>query len=173
MFRPVKRRKFLRKRPDSGEFDEPIQGNEIGSSTGPQGSSQGKPENDGALQKGEGNGSTSPQEEDTGATFAEIMRLRKPYRGRKAGIEFSTDSSKSRSRMGGGDGDPASAGALTAQDIEEERLRAISNRFTPHSGQKVDVDKHMYVSFSFLSPQKYISGYTHLLWVERETWDCE
>lgn len=154
LFRPVKRRKFLRKRPDSGEPDEPVSPS----------TAQQKPERNGddttgngVSQKGKGRSTTSPQdegeeeeEEDTGSTFAEIMRLRKPYRGRKAGIEFSTDSSKSRSRMGGGDGDLASAGALAAQeDIEAERLQAISNRFTPHSGQKVDVDKHMYVSFLF------------------------
>jgi hypothetical protein len=152
MFRPVKRRKFLRKRPDSGDSDEPMQGSEIAPSTTLQKPNRDEDKRDESLRGKEDNRSMSAQEEDTGVTFAEIMRLRKPYRGRKAGIEFSTDSSKSRSRMGGGDDDPASPGALISQDSEAERLRAISNRFTPHSGQKVDVDKHMYVSVSHTPP---------------------
>ncbi|KAK2762809.1 hypothetical protein FQN54_000984 [Arachnomyces sp. PD_36] len=147
MFRPVKRRKFLRKRPQSGDSDEDVQGhNKIAPSTAEQSSNrQDGGEWTGAQQQTaekKDRSASSREEEDTGATFAEIMRLRKPYRGRKTGIEFSTDSLKSKSRMGGGGDDPA-AGALTTQDMEAERLRAISNRFTPHSGQKVDVDKHM------------------------------
>lgn len=141
----------MRKRPDSGDSSDAIQGNETASST-LLSADQERNGGNGDLQKSEGNGSTSLHEEDeAGSTYANIMRLRKPYRGRKAGIEFSTESSKSRSRTtGGGDGEVGSAGALTAQDIEAERIQAISNRFTPHSGQKVDVNKHMYVPFFLL-----------------------
>ena len=56
---------------------------------------------------------------------------------RRGGIEFSTSSSQAA--------DKNKNMALTIEDTEADILKARLDRFTAHTGQKVDVDKHMYV----------------------------
>ncbi len=68
---------------------------------------------------------------------SEILRLRK-NKSRKIGIEFSN----TRTR---GSEPPPSSTDLATDGEDGERLKAISDRFVTHSGQIVDVDKHMFV----------------------------
>ncbi|KAL2011884.1 hypothetical protein VTN00DRAFT_4602 [Thermoascus crustaceus] len=129
LFRPVKRRKFLRKRVD----DEPDQVAAENSSHPPR-----------ALgEDGETTREIAPfaspkdQDENGESQIADIRRLRKPYKARRGGIEFSTSS---RQRP---DDDSQYSDVVAAPDPESEKIRAICDRFTTHTGQKVDVDKHM------------------------------
>lgn len=75
--------------------------------------------------------------------LTEILRQRKT-KARRQGIEFSTlrPSSATESTMFNG---------LMVTDPQVDRLRAISDRFVGHTGQVVDVDKHMFV----LAPGPY------------------
>lgn len=112
LFRPVKRRKFLRRRPDHEREDsqEDAQGiNDESAST------------------------HTPQETD------DTVRVRRPQRTRKGGIEFSTTS-----RQATDNANQAVATPPTAEEAEDERVRAMCDRFTAHTGQTVDIDKHMY-----------------------------
>src|SRR5947207_395906 len=132
LFRPLKRRKFLRKRPDDQLEDPEPSVPQSGSSQLEQ-TSKIQPAGEAA----------SPTNEDHAqdAIIAETLRRRKTHKVRRGGIEFSTGS---RQMSDGGHESPLS-GAFTVQDMEDDRLRAISDRFIPHTGQRVDVDKHMYI----------------------------
>lgn len=124
-FRPAKRRKFLRKRQD-------VEGSE--SALAPF-----RPPEVSAIQSDvESHAINQEPHGGKEISVAEIMRLRKLNRSRKGGIEFSTTTSKLH------DATP-SITTLALRDAEEQRFTAIADRFTPHSGQVVDVDKHMYV----------------------------
>ncbi len=69
--------------------------------------------------------------------ISDLVRLRK-NKSRKTGIEFSNTRTRSSEP-------PPSATDLATDGDDEERLKAISDRFVTHSGQIVDVDKHMFV----------------------------
>lgn len=121
-FRPVKRQKFLRKRLEQPD-DVPT------------------PDNAGTIyntasQEIQGD-NTQLQDAGTQSEIPNIMRPRKFQRMRKGGIEFSTSSSQSA--------DKNNTLALSVEDTEADILKARLDRFTAHTGQKVDVDKHMYV----------------------------
>jgi hypothetical protein len=84
---------------------------------------------------------TASPENDSDALDApvrDILRHRMS-RTRKAGIEFTNKRGRSP--------EPAPPSPEpSAVDPEAERMKAISDRFVAHSGQVVDVDKHMCVS---------------------------
>lgn len=123
LFRPVKRRKFLRRRPEAPQ-DEPQADSSSPAPSQPQ-----------------------PQDEtqaSDGVHPTDIARLRRLQRARKGGIEFSATSRQAAEH--------ASKNALStasADEIESERIRAMCDRFTGHTGQTVDVDRHMYAQPCF------------------------
>lgn len=126
LFNSAKRRKFLRKRatspiPDSEARDQPTD----------QDSNCATP-------------SATPatgEDDDQSVPIAEILRARKALKSRRAGVEFSTDSGRN------GDFTTRSSEMSTTNEASVGRLGGITDRFVGLSGQKVDVDKHMYVSF--------------------------
>lgn len=128
-FRPVKRRKFLRKRPDDDLHTTP----ENGPSSLPPPSEE---------QETQGPSTTSAlpraNEDEESTPVSDILRLRKSHKARRGGVEFSTSS---RSKI---QDNAQSTDLVNVQDQEIERVRAMADRFTVHTGQKVDVDKHMY-----------------------------
>lgn len=85
-------------------------------------------------------GSDSPDNdsEAVNAHVADILRLRKT-KTRRNGIEFSNTRTRSSAPP------PSSSTDLAVVDTDTERLKAISDRFVAHSGQVVDVDRHMFV----------------------------
>lgn len=106
LFRPSKKRKFMRRRPD----------NEISEDTDNQ--------ND---------YSDAPQP-------PESHNLRRPRAVRKGGIGFSATSRLRDSQS------QQLALVPAAGDTEDEKIRAMNERFTGYSGQTEDVNKHMYES---------------------------
>jgi len=77
------------------------------------------------------------------SSVAETLKLRR-IKPRRHGIEFS-GTRPNPSNEGAGDL------ALTVAQHQDNRLKAISDRFVSHSGQMIDVDKHMFVSPGFQS----------------------
>ncbi|RHZ49902.1 telomere length and silencing 1 family protein [Aspergillus thermomutatus] len=69
----------------------------------------------------------------------ELARLRRLQRARKGGIEFSNTSRQSTDKTG----NQAAVTTVTAEDLENEKIRAMCDRFTAYTGQTVDVDKHI------------------------------
>ncbi|KAL5048534.1 hypothetical protein BDW71DRAFT_24056 [Aspergillus fruticulosus] len=114
-FRPVKKRKFQRRRPEDTDGQQETQA----------------PHEDISA-------SQSSLNEPEAAQAADALRLRRLHRSRKGGIEFTT-----RPRPTADQADRASFPAAIEEDTESERLRAMCDRFTAHTGQAVDVDKHM------------------------------
>ena len=122
-FRPVKRQKFLRKRVDEPD-DVPTPDNAV------------TEHNTASLERqGDGPKLLDASNHSEAST---IMRPRRFQRMRRGGIEFSTSSSQSA--------DKNNSLALSTEDTEADILKARLDRFTAHTGQKVDVDKHMYVT---------------------------
>lgn len=83
---------------------------------------------------------TASPEPNSGAAsihVSDILRLRK-NKGRKIGIEFSNTRTRSSEP-------PPSSTNLATDGEDGQILKAISDRFVTHSGQIVDVDKHMFV----------------------------
>lgn len=125
LFRSVKRRKFLRRRPDHDQEtqeDTPEASNESGREA------------------------TDTAAATTTEETADVVRLRRPQRVRKGGIEFSTTARQTS--------DNGSQAVNTPQDGDEgdeTNILAMCDRFTAHTGQTVDVDKHMYC-LATLSP---------------------
>lgn len=117
-FRPIKKRKFLRRRPEqTEETRSPSEDREHHAKTPPV---------------------ESAGETEDGVQTSDVVRLRRQHRARKGGIEFSTTSRKTTNN--------GSSGPMTTgEELEDERIRHMSDRFTAHTGQTVDVDKHMYV----------------------------
>ncbi|RAL05048.1 telomere length and silencing 1 family protein [Aspergillus ibericus CBS 121593] len=119
LFRPGKRRKFQRRQPESS-------GDELQSTTEDVAHNSESP-------------TPSPWQDSPGSISAsDILRSRRLHRARKGGIEFSTTS-----RPSAGDASQTTVSAVAAEDLENERMRAMCDRFTAHTGQTVDVDKHM------------------------------
>ncbi|KAL4974528.1 hepatocellular carcinoma-associated antigen 59-domain-containing protein [Aspergillus desertorum] len=115
IFRPVKRRKFQRRQREDADNQQETQAS-----------------HEQLL------ASQTPLNDPEAAQTADALRLRRIHRLRKGGIEFSTTP-----RPTAGQTDRASFPAATEEDTESERLRAMCDRFTAHTGQTVDVDKHM------------------------------
>lgn len=118
LFRPAKRRKFIRRRPD--DSSKTTAGDRIADSN----------ENDGAQ---------PALDEDDNTETTGVVRLRRPHTTRKGGIGFSATS-----RMGQDDGRQTALGA--ARELDKETVQDMRDRFTGNSGQAVDVDRHMYGS---------------------------
>ncbi|PWY64542.1 hypothetical protein BO70DRAFT_203521 [Aspergillus heteromorphus CBS 117.55] len=121
LFRPVKRRKFQRRRPDvDGEEDA-------------QSATAGQPAH-------VSESSTPPSWQESPGPFPAIdpLRSRRLHRARKGGIEFSATSRPATSHES-----QAVVSGATMEDLDKERMRAMCDRFTAHTGQTVDVDKHM------------------------------
>ncbi|KKZ60048.1 hypothetical protein EMCG_05171 [[Emmonsia] crescens] len=131
LFRPVKRRKFLRKRPETtSDESQPPQ-----PSPDPEASTHRSPAGqDGAVSETNPN---EPEEMDTGIT--DIFRLRKALKTRRGGVEFTAAPKPAGDEYG----EPLLEVGSIAQDTENMVIRGISDRFVAHTGQKVDVDKHM------------------------------
>jgi hypothetical protein len=132
VFRPVKRRKFLRKRLDGRvEGVAPEQNNTSDSekekTVGEQLSL--------VLSDDSRNG--EPQ-------LANPLHLRKAHRVRRGGIEFFSAIPKQKA-----DVNRQSSAGMTLEDMETENIQAMFDRFTAHTGQKVDLDKHMYDPIPF------------------------
>lgn len=70
--------------------------------------------------------------------LTEILRRRKTSKNRRQGIEFSTPKPSTAS-------EPTMSISLTTIEPQVDRVQAISDRFVGHTGQVVDVDKHMFV----------------------------
>jgi hypothetical protein len=70
--------------------------------------------------------------------LTQILRLRKTNKNRRQGIEFSTIRPSTTT-------EPTMSNSLATVQPEVHRLKAISDRFVGHTGQVVDVDKHMFV----------------------------
>lgn len=117
LFRSVKRRKFLRRRPD---HEQDVQEN------APETSNE------------SGREATTEETDD-------VVRLRRPQRVRKGGIEFSTTA-----RQTTDNGSQAVEAHQETDEGDETSILAMCDRFTVHTGQTVDVDKHMY---GLLPPQ--------------------
>lgn len=103
LFRPAKKRKFTRRRPDETE-DTDNQNDNL----------------DAPQTSGHNN-------------------IRRPRTVRRGGIGFST-----ASRLGDDQGQQLAL--APAADPNDEKIRAMNERFTGYSGGAVDVDKHMYGS---------------------------
>ena len=120
LFRPVKRRKFQRARP-SVEHEEP-----------------GAEPSAGEMGATASNISGESAEE---RTIAEILRMRTASKRRGLGVEFSNKKPDAVDGL-------ADIESLRTTEAQADKLKAISDRFVGHTGQVVDVDKHMLVSFS-------------------------
>ncbi|OOF90767.1 hypothetical protein ASPCADRAFT_10219 [Aspergillus carbonarius ITEM 5010] len=119
LFRSGKRRKFQRRRPASNDEEPQLSTEEAARILKPS--------------------TPSPWQESTGSISAsEVLRSRRLHRARKGGIEFSATS-----RSSAGNVSKATVSAVAAEDLDNERMRAMCDRFTAHTGQTVDVDKHM------------------------------
>lgn len=140
LFRPVKRRKFVRRRPDHESDD--ISGH----------ASESMREENSDPRAPESQPTLHTDEEAT--QTAGVIRLRRPPRARKGGIEFST------SRPAAGD-DRATAPGATADDLDKEKVQAMCDRFTAHTGQMVDVDKHMYGTLFTDGPWCFVRLWTN------------
>ncbi|KAE8321426.1 hepatocellular carcinoma-associated antigen 59-domain-containing protein [Aspergillus sergii] len=119
LFRPVKRRKFLRRRPEDTLEDFHIENR---------------------RDDGDSDPTTPPQSQADNDTVhpTDLARLRRLHRFRKGGIGFSTTS-----RQSANNDKQAIASTESAEDLEAQRIQAMCDRFTVHTGQTVDVDRHM------------------------------
>ena len=70
--------------------------------------------------------------------LVQVLKQRKASRNRRQGIEFSAMKANAET-------DSAMSNSLTTIEPKAERLRGISDRFVGHTGQVVDVNKHMFV----------------------------
>lgn len=142
LFRPVKKRKFLRKRPDQPHNESEVQADISTSATIP----ATLPTSE--IERAISTGPSSAPLTDTGDSQddniqSEVLRRRKAQRARKGGIGF-TPGNKSMA----GRADTSLSTKATDEDLVDQKIQAISDRFVANTGQKVDIDKHMYVYFS-------------------------
>lgn len=126
VFRPAKRRKFLRRRPDDNT-------EENGAAASPAAESSEK------AQLAPESQATLDEDKEEIMPAASVVRLRRPHAVHKGGIRFSATS-----RPGKDDGRQQQTALGPAVNPEKEKLQAMCDRFTAYTGQTVDVDKHMY-----------------------------
>lgn len=115
LFRPNKRRKFQRARPRTQDGDSKVE-----------------------VASPDQQNSTSPGDEAEGPAIASILKLRKQQKPRQRGIEFSNTRTNTVEEA-------TTSSSLTLREPQPDKLRAITDRFVGHTGQVVDVDKHMFV----------------------------
>ncbi|RHZ71171.1 hypothetical protein CDV55_108585 [Aspergillus turcosus] len=123
IFRPIKRRKFLRRR----EF-EPEDSQE-----------EAHVANANSVHDNDSSAAQPPSQSNETVSSTDLARLRRLQRARKGGIEFSNSSRQSTDKAG----NQAAVTTVTAEDLENEKIRAMCDRFTAYTGQTVDVDKHI------------------------------
>ncbi|OKL55640.1 hypothetical protein UA08_09107 [Talaromyces atroroseus] len=124
-FRPIKRQKHMRKRADESD-DVPLSESNTVAGQRPKSEEERR------------NISQESQENDgPDGGVSNITRPRKPNRMRKGGIEFSTSNSQVANT------NDANNLALTVGTTEADIIKAKFDRFTAHTGQTVDVNKHM------------------------------
>lgn len=128
LFRSAKRRKFVRRRPDDNSED---------TTAGDRVADSNKKDD-----RTPGSQSSPDGDEDTESTG--VVRLRRPHRTRKGGIAFSATS-------GSGKDDSRQTALGPTRDHEKETVQDMGDRFTGHTGQTVDVDRHMYEDSSMRS----------------------
>ncbi|KAJ5102848.1 hypothetical protein N7532_003377 [Penicillium argentinense] len=122
LFRPVKRRKFMRRWTDRDDEDT---------------SRERMPDNSEKNQRAQ-DPQSSQQEDDDSTEVSQVVRGRRPNLARKGGIRFTATSRSGKEDTG------TQQNALTpAGDSEKEKGMAMCDRFTSNSGQAVDVDRHM------------------------------
>lgn len=119
LFRPAKKRKFMRRRPDH-ETPETSDADLAPS-----------PANQNNLSPGRQSQADAPI-----TTKPAASRRLRPVR--KGGIGFSTTS-----RLGDEQSRQLALGPASG-DPDQEKIQAMNERFTGYTGQTVDVDKHMY-----------------------------
>ena len=78
-------------------------------------------------------------DQDSSFSVTEILRRRKAAQRRRGGIEFTNTSTTMQS----GSAIPQRSKALVAKEDTAIELEAVVNRFAPQTGQVADVDKHM------------------------------
>ncbi|GAQ06963.1 hypothetical protein ALT_4284 [Aspergillus lentulus] len=123
MFRPVKRRKFLRRRqfePEDSQEEAHVA-------------------NANSIHDNDSSASQPPSQSNDTVSSTDLARLRRLQRARKGGIEFSNTSRQGTDKTG----NQAAVTTVTAEDLENEKIRAMCDRFTAYTGQTVDVDKHI------------------------------
>ncbi|KAJ5934575.1 hypothetical protein N7466_004122 [Penicillium verhagenii] len=118
LFRATKRRKFIPRR-----TNDTTDSSAAGEAATPSRNDNQTPE------------APSTGEEDQTTQSTNVVRLQRPRQSRKGGIGFSAIS---RSK----DGNRETA-LVSAEDLEADKLQAMSDRFTTYTGQTEDVDKHM------------------------------
>lgn len=131
LFRPAKRRKFIRRRPDE-DAEETETSRDITTTTS---TTDQKHVPDGQSKLNEGD------DESTQSTG--VVRLRRPNPARKGGIGFSATSRP-------GQNSNRQSALVPSRESEKESIRDMTDRFTGNAGQTVDVDKHMYATPSTL-----------------------
>jgi len=109
IFRPAKRRKFLR---------------------------QNAARNEEEADTPQANVHSEQDSEEPGV--ASILKLRQLQRSRMGGVQFSNAKLQNMT-------DDCASTALVPAEATADRLQTITDRFVGHSGQVVDVDKHMCV----------------------------
>lgn len=118
LFRPAKRRRFQRRRNPTEDGDLHAEAASPDTSAGEDGS--------------------HPLDEPA---FSEILRHRRANKNRRQGIEFSTTRPTTATNA-------TMSPSLATKEPPVDGLKAISDRFIGHTGQVVDVDKHMFVLLS-------------------------
>lgn len=136
-FRPIKRRKFYRKRADA-EDDGDNSSLAPGETTV---STEFLTIEELIAQNGHSPGpETQTAEEQTKFSVAEILRQRKTAQRRRGrGIDFSNTSNATIASAAV----PPTSDALVLKEDPIEQLRTVVDRFAPQTGQVADVDKHM------------------------------
>lgn len=130
MFRPpAKRRKFPRRRTDNDNDNVPQETDSM----------SGTCETNAIAPRPRSQSPRDTPPETAGSS--DFIRRRRFQRARRGGIEFSATSRQTA--------DMANQSALpsaTTEELEAERIKTMCDRFTAHTGQTVDVDRHMYGS---------------------------
>ena len=116
MFRPAKRRKFIRQHGPRAEDDED------------------SPQIDSPAARLDNEHDATPED----SSVSSILKLRRQQKSRGGGVQFSNISPVAME-------DFAGSTALVPADIPADNLNGIADRFVGHSGQVVDVYKHMCV----------------------------
>ncbi|KAL4901948.1 hypothetical protein BDW74DRAFT_181387 [Aspergillus multicolor] len=134
VFRPGKRRKYQRRRLEETDSQE-IQASSEAVLT-----------------------SQYPHHDPEVGQAVDALRIRRLRRSRRGGIEFSTTPRPTTDHMS-----RTALSVATEEDIESERLRAMCDRFTAHTGQTLDVDKHMMAFIESELAKRYQRGTSSLL----------
>lgn len=135
--RPLKRRKFYRKRVEADDLatidDINSEINKNNDTARPL-TIEGPISHHGESQDVEEQG----REDDFRLPIAQILRQRKAAQRRRGGMEFTNASNTTISAAA-----PENSDALIEKDDTVQEIRTVVDRFAPQTGQVADVDKHM------------------------------